>query len=146
FYSNVQVNMFTKKKFDSFGNWTSRRPWKEGKCAAKSRGNNSMQFAFPGVEPELIYYERYSGVIGCTREELFQIAGGIDYSSWGYDKCPLHSHRLSLDRVSLISSLIFEVRKKLLVAHHIYGLGQPFVYSYGGSGSDGSATHAENKL
>ncbi|GAB2301267.1 hypothetical protein Dimus_035300 [Dionaea muscipula] len=80
------VNMFTKKKFDSFGKWTSRRPWKEGKCAAKSRGNNSMQFAFPGVEPELIYYERYSGVIGCTREELFQIAGGIDYSSWGYDK------------------------------------------------------------
>ncbi|GAB2279460.1 hypothetical protein Dimus_014099 [Dionaea muscipula] len=75
-----------KKKLDSFGEWTSRRPWKERKCAAKARGNNSMQFALPGVEPELIYYGRYSGVIGCTRDELFQIAGGIDYCSWGYDK------------------------------------------------------------
>ncbi|GAB2300625.1 hypothetical protein Dimus_034659 [Dionaea muscipula] len=48
-----------------------------------------------------------------------------------FPQCPLHSHHLSLDGVSLISSLIFEVRKKLLVAHHIYGFGQPFVYRLG---------------
>ncbi|GAB2224434.1 hypothetical protein Droror1_Dr00005193 [Drosera rotundifolia] len=75
-----------EENLDSYREWTSRRPWKERKHAAKVRGNNSMQFALPGVTPELIYYGRHSGVLGRSRNELFQVVGGSDFSSNGYDK------------------------------------------------------------
>ena len=71
-----------EKKTDAFMEWTSRRPWKERKRAAKTRAATLLHIS----EPELIFYGKHSGVIGCTRDELYHIASDEELSTSGYDK------------------------------------------------------------
>ncbi|GAB4847545.1 hypothetical protein Ancab_026604 [Ancistrocladus abbreviatus] len=75
-----------EEKLDLFREWTSKKPWKERKRAAKARESNSSQLALNNTEPELIFYGRHSGVVGCTRDELYRPASFSDVSSCGYDK------------------------------------------------------------
>lgn len=66
--------------------WTSRRPWKDRKKAAKERVSVASQLASPTQDPELIYYGKNSGVVGLTRSEIYQICHGSDVLRCGYDK------------------------------------------------------------
>ncbi|GMH06552.1 hypothetical protein Nepgr_008392 [Nepenthes gracilis] len=75
-----------EEKVDSFQEWTSKRPWKARKCAAKAREGSSLQFALCSGDPELIFYGRHSGVVGCTREEVYRKFSISDISWCGYDK------------------------------------------------------------
>ncbi|KAL9253606.1 rRNA (cytosine-C(5))-methyltransferase NOP2C-like protein [Drosera capensis] len=84
--TSKEGELILEENLDSYREWTSRRPWKERKHAAKVRGNKSVQFFLLSVTPELIYYGRHSGVIGCSRNELFQVVADRDFSSNGYDK------------------------------------------------------------
>ncbi|XP_021759788.1 uncharacterized protein LOC110724659 [Chenopodium quinoa] len=71
-----------EKKVDVFKEWTSKRPWKERKRAAKAREVSPLQI----LEPELIFYGKHSGVIGCTRDELYQTVNDDELYACGYDK------------------------------------------------------------
>lgn len=70
---------------DTYREWTSKRPWKERRRAAKAKEN-----AVDSDYPELIYYGRHSGVIGLRRGELYQSICDSEVSSSGYDKVNLH--------------------------------------------------------
>ncbi|KAJ0234381.1 S-adenosyl-L-methionine-dependent methyltransferases superfamily protein [Hirschfeldia incana] len=68
---------------ETFKEWTSRRPYKERKQAAKTRNN----FVLPhDALPEIIFYGQSSGVIGLTKKELFRSLDQNDYANCGYDK------------------------------------------------------------
>ncbi|XP_021862224.1 uncharacterized protein [Spinacia oleracea] len=71
-----------EKKVDVFKEWTSKRPWKERKRAEKARAASPLQI----LEPELIFYGQHSGVIGCTRDELYQTVSDDELYTCGYDK------------------------------------------------------------
>lgn len=75
-----------EKKVDVFKEWTSKRPWKERKRAAKARAASPLQSTLHISEPELIFYGQHSGVIGCTRNELYQTVNDDELSTCGYDK------------------------------------------------------------
>ncbi|XP_057251523.1 uncharacterized protein LOC104895183 isoform X2 [Beta vulgaris subsp. vulgaris] len=75
-----------EKEVDVFKDWTSKRLWKERKRAAKARAASPLQLTLQVSEPELIFYGQHSGVIGCTRDELFQIANDDELCTRGYDK------------------------------------------------------------
>ncbi|KAI8536992.1 hypothetical protein RHMOL_Rhmol10G0300100 [Rhododendron molle] len=66
--------------------WTSRRPWKDKKKAAKARVTVASQLASSTQDPELIYYGKNSGVVGLTRSEIYQTFRGNDVLHCGYDK------------------------------------------------------------
>ncbi|KAG5529258.1 hypothetical protein RHGRI_029827 [Rhododendron griersonianum] len=66
--------------------WTSRRPWKDKKKAAKARVTVASQLASSTQDPELIYYGKNSGVVGLTRSEIYQTFCGNDVLRCGYDK------------------------------------------------------------
>ncbi|XP_009379387.1 rRNA (cytosine-C(5))-methyltransferase NOP2C isoform X1 [Pyrus x bretschneideri] len=68
----------------TFKEWTSRRPWKERKEAARVRKNGAVRSG--NQLPELIYYGRHSGVVGLTKSELYQTFRDSEYLSCGYDK------------------------------------------------------------
>ncbi|XP_068343359.1 rRNA (cytosine-C(5))-methyltransferase NOP2C-like isoform X2 [Pyrus communis] len=68
----------------TFKEWTSRRPWKERKEAARVRKNGAVRSG--NQLPELIYYGYHSGVVGLTRSELYQTFRDSEYLSRGYDK------------------------------------------------------------
>ncbi|KAM1701617.1 hypothetical protein ACFXTH_026978 [Malus domestica] len=68
----------------TFKEWTSRRPWKERKEAARVRKNGAVRSG--NQLPELIYYGRHSGVAGLTKSELYQTFRDSEYLSCGYDK------------------------------------------------------------
>lgn len=76
-----------EKKVDVFKEWTSKRPWKERKRAEKARAASPLQI----LEPELIFYGQHSGVIGCTRDELYQTVSDDELYTCGYDKVLLSS-------------------------------------------------------
>lgn len=69
-----------------FKAWTSKRPWKERRRAAKARKTNSLDLASQISDPELIFYGQHSGVIGCSRDEVYQTVGDNQLASIGYDK------------------------------------------------------------
>ncbi|KAI8537024.1 hypothetical protein RHMOL_Rhmol10G0302900 [Rhododendron molle] len=66
--------------------WTSRRPWKDKKKAAKARVTVASQLTSSTQDPELIYYGKNSGVVGLTRSEIYQTFRGNDVLRCGYDK------------------------------------------------------------
>lgn len=66
--------------------WTSRRPWKDRKKAAKARVTVASQLASSTQDPELIYYGKNSGVVGLTRSEIYETFRGNDVLRCGYDK------------------------------------------------------------
>ncbi|KAM1156173.1 hypothetical protein EV2_027666 [Malus domestica] len=68
----------------TFKEWTSRRPWKERKEAARVRKNGAVRSG--NQLPELIYYGRHSGVAGLTKSELYQTFRDSEYLICGYDK------------------------------------------------------------
>ncbi|KAK9948414.1 hypothetical protein M0R45_003990 [Rubus argutus] len=68
----------------TFKEWTSRRPWKERKEAAKIRKSGAVLSG--SQHPELIYYGCHSGVIGLKKSELHQAFCDIEFLSCGYDK------------------------------------------------------------
>ncbi|KAM1261596.1 hypothetical protein ACFX13_027556 [Malus domestica] len=68
----------------TFKEWTSRRPWKERKEAARVRKNGAIRSG--NQLPELIYYGCHSGVAGLTKSELYQTFRDREYLSCGYDK------------------------------------------------------------
>ncbi|KAH9621932.1 hypothetical protein KSS87_022211 [Heliosperma pusillum] len=74
------------KKLDIFKEWTSKRPWKERKNAEKARKANLSHLTTQIRDPEMIFYGRHSGVIGCTKDELYQIYSDDELSHRGYDK------------------------------------------------------------
>lgn len=70
-----------EEKADVFGGWTSRRPYKERKRAAKAREEVSQN-----ESPELIYYGRHSGVIGLSKSKLYEAISDTEASCSGYDR------------------------------------------------------------
>lgn len=76
----------SENKIDVFKGWTSKRPWKERRRAAKARKTNSLVLASQNSDPELIFYGQHSGVIGCSRDEVYRTVGDNLLSSFGYDK------------------------------------------------------------
>ncbi|KAJ8443605.1 hypothetical protein Cgig2_019587 [Carnegiea gigantea] len=76
----------SENKIDMFKGWTSKRPWKERRRAAKARKTNSLELASQISVPELIFYGQHSGVIGCSRDEIYRTVGDNLLSSFGYDK------------------------------------------------------------
>uniref|UniRef100_A0A7C9AVA1 SAM-dependent MTase RsmB/NOP-type domain-containing protein n=1 Tax=Opuntia streptacantha TaxID=393608 RepID=A0A7C9AVA1_OPUST len=79
----------SEKKVEVFKEWTSKRPWKERKQAAKARKTNSLELASQVSDPELIFYGQHSGVIGCSRDEVYRAVDDNQFSSFGYDKSVL---------------------------------------------------------
>ncbi|KAL6224478.1 hypothetical protein ACLB2K_003333 [Fragaria x ananassa] len=68
----------------TFKEWTSRRPWKERKQAARIRKGGVV---YSGTQqPELIYYGCQSGVVGLKKSELYQTFCDSQILSCGYDK------------------------------------------------------------
>ncbi|XVF59785.1 hypothetical protein PTKIN_Ptkin07bG0304000 [Pterospermum kingtungense] len=76
----------SEEKDDKFGEWTSRRPWKERKRAAKAREGKSSQLTAVSENPELIFYGRHSGVVGLSKNELYKTINDLQVSRCGYDK------------------------------------------------------------
>ncbi|KAB1199445.1 Multisite-specific tRNA:(cytosine-C(5))-methyltransferase trm4b [Morella rubra] len=74
------------EKRDAFREWTSRRPYKERKKATKTRKTDASQLVLGTHHPELVFYGRHSGVVGLTRNELYQTVCDNEVSSQGYDK------------------------------------------------------------
>ncbi|PQQ03244.1 uncharacterized protein Pyn_20701 [Prunus yedoensis var. nudiflora] len=68
----------------TFKEWTSRRPWKERKKAARVRKSGAVHSG--NQLPELIYYGRHSGVVGLNKSELYQTFRDGELLSCGYDK------------------------------------------------------------
>ncbi|KAM1529104.1 hypothetical protein ACFX1Z_018353 [Malus domestica] len=68
----------------TFKEWTSRRPWKERKQAARIRKSGAVPSG--NQLPDLIYYGCHSGVVGLTKSELYQTFREDEYLSYGYDK------------------------------------------------------------
>ncbi|OWM68204.1 probable 28S rRNA (cytosine-C(5))-methyltransferase isoform X2 [Punica granatum] len=74
-----------EEKVDVFGEWTARRPWKERKRAARQRKLGSAMIG--SVQPpEIIFYGQNSGVVGLSKDELYQSVQNSDVSDFGYDK------------------------------------------------------------
>ncbi|XP_009614511.1 rRNA (cytosine-C(5))-methyltransferase NOP2C isoform X1 [Nicotiana tomentosiformis] len=66
--------------------WKSRRPWKERKKEAIAREKGVSKLFSPTQEPELIFYGRYSGVVGLTKNELYKKMPTTEVLQLGYDK------------------------------------------------------------
>lgn len=74
------------EKANAYKEWTSRKPWKDRKKAAKARVTVASQLPSPTQEPELIYYGKNSGVVGLTRSEIYHTFRDNDVLRCGYDK------------------------------------------------------------
>ncbi|KAK6924496.1 SAM-dependent methyltransferase RsmB/NOP2-type [Dillenia turbinata] len=73
-----------EERVDAFKEWTSRRPWKERKLAAKAAVKGQ---SVKGLRnPELIFYGPHSGVIGLTKDEVYESASSEKMTTEGYDK------------------------------------------------------------
>ncbi|XP_064934367.1 uncharacterized protein LOC135587188 isoform X1 [Musa acuminata AAA Group] len=68
---------------DIFAEWTAKRSWRERKKAAKA-GNIADLDQIKSTSPELIFYGRYSGVVGLCKNELFRAVDEPSFS--GYDR------------------------------------------------------------
>ncbi|MBA0851052.1 hypothetical protein Goshw_012202, partial [Gossypium schwendimanii] len=75
-----------EEKDERFREWTSRRPWKERKRAAKARETMSLQSVTTSENPELIFYGRHSGVVGLSKNKLYKTMSDLEVLSCGYDK------------------------------------------------------------
>ncbi|XAR73767.1 16S rRNA (cytosine(967)-C(5))-methyltransferase [Bertholletia excelsa] len=75
-----------EENVDIYKEWTSRRPWKERKRAAKERASGASLLASQIQDPELIFYGKDAGVVGLSRSELYQNLTGSEILQYGYDK------------------------------------------------------------
>ncbi|URE29372.1 NOL1/NOP2/sun family [Musa troglodytarum] len=66
-----------------FAEWTAKRSWRDRKKAAKA-GNIADLDQIKSTPPELIFYGRYSGVVGLCKNELFCAVDEPSFS--GYDR------------------------------------------------------------
>lgn len=73
-------------KSEVYGEWKSRRPWKERKKEAIAREKGVSKLFSPTQEPELIFYGRHSGVVGMRKNELYQKMPISEVLQLGYDK------------------------------------------------------------
>lgn len=69
-----------------YGEWKSRRLWKERKKEAIAREKGVSKLFSPTQEPELIFYGRHSGVVGMRKNELYQKMPISEVLQLGYDK------------------------------------------------------------
>ena len=72
------------EKVEKFKEWTSRRTWKERKQAARAREKGVTIPA--SQQPELIFYGKRSGVVGLSKDELYQTVSDVEMLSCGYEK------------------------------------------------------------
>ncbi|XP_020580548.1 uncharacterized protein LOC110024747 isoform X2 [Phalaenopsis equestris] len=75
-----------KNEEDTFKEWTSKRTWKDRKDATKRKTATNDLTSLECSEPELIFYGRYSGVVGMSRNNLFHTVDAVESSTSGYDK------------------------------------------------------------
>ncbi|XP_027180182.1 5-methylcytosine rRNA methyltransferase NSUN4 isoform X2 [Coffea eugenioides] len=73
-------------KSEIYKEWTSRRPWKERKKASKARENGAYKLFSQTHDPELIYYGRDSGVVGLSKNKVYEHLNDYKVSKYGYDK------------------------------------------------------------
>lgn len=93
-----------EEKDERFREWTSRRPWKERKRAAKARETMFLQSVTASENPELIFYGRHSGVVGLSKNKLYKTMSDLKVSSCGYDKVKLY---LVLNHLRKFTFLLF---------------------------------------
>lgn len=91
-----------------FREWTARRPWKERKRAARQRQIGSSKIGSVLQPPELIFYGKNSGVIGLTKDELYQSVHETVVFDCGYDK--VSSKYISLSLLKLCCLIFLIVR------------------------------------
>ncbi|XP_027076607.1 rRNA (cytosine-C(5))-methyltransferase NOP2C-like [Coffea arabica] len=73
-------------KSEIYKEWTSRRPWKERRKASKARENGAYKLFSQTQDPELIYYGRDSGVVGLSKNKVYEHLNDCKVSKYGYDK------------------------------------------------------------
>ncbi|XWS66767.1 hypothetical protein CRYUN_Cryun05aG0228800 [Craigia yunnanensis] len=78
-----------EEKYDKFREWTSKKPWKERKKAAKAREAKSSHLVAVSENPELIFYGRHSGIVGLSKIELYKTVSDLEVLSYGYNKLKL---------------------------------------------------------
>lgn len=81
----------------TFGEWTSKRSYKDRKNASKLKNSIGSQLALATSEPELFFYGKNSGVVGLQRTELFSVADNAEASNLGYDKV---LHEICVKRIA----------------------------------------------
>ncbi|KAL5728998.1 hypothetical protein ACHQM5_002012 [Ranunculus cassubicifolius] len=74
--------LITEEGREIFKEWTPKRSWKERR-ASKTRNNIT---SCENQEPELIFYGKYSGVVGHSKSEVCRMSRTSDSSDFGYDK------------------------------------------------------------
>ncbi|KAM3394485.1 putative protein isoform X2 [Capsicum galapagoense] len=74
------------EKSEVYREWKSRRPWKERKKEAIAKEKGVSKLFSPTQEPELIFYGRFSGVVGMRKNELYQKKPISEVLQLGYDK------------------------------------------------------------
>nr|GMC57426.1 probable 28S rRNA (cytosine-C(5))-methyltransferase [Ipomoea batatas]GME13506.1 probable 28S rRNA (cytosine-C(5))-methyltransferase [Ipomoea batatas] len=85
----VSANLVSESRNESeevYKEWKSRRPWKERKREAIAREKGLSKVFSPTQEPELIFYGTNSGVVGLTKNKLYQRAHCGYVFEFGYDK------------------------------------------------------------
>lgn len=89
-YFNFSINRVDEfpsgENSEVYREWKSRRPWKERKKEATAREKSVSKLFSPTQEPELIFYGRYSGVVGLTKNELYKKMPMTEVLQLGYDK------------------------------------------------------------
>ncbi|CAK7334245.1 unnamed protein product [Dovyalis caffra] len=83
---SISCEYALEEKQDTFREWSSRRPWKERKRAARAREHAASIVVSETDHPELIFYGQASGVVGLSKTELYRIVSSSEVSSYGYDK------------------------------------------------------------
>lgn len=79
----IVTGLSGKNDPDIFAEWTAKRSWRDRKKAAKA-GNIADLDQIKSTSPELIFYGRYSGVVGLCKNELFRAVDEPSFS--GYDR------------------------------------------------------------
>ncbi|CAH9098557.1 unnamed protein product [Cuscuta epithymum] len=76
----------SQNQLEVYKEWKSRRPWKERRREALAREKGYSNFSSPTQEPELLFYGKKSGVVGLTRNTLYQRVHCGNVYGFGYDK------------------------------------------------------------
>lgn len=74
------------KSGDIYGEWTSRKTWKERKQSRMAQQMNNSKKSSEPREPELIFYGKSSGIVGLKKLDVFQNGNELDASKTGYNK------------------------------------------------------------
>ncbi|GLJ45248.1 hypothetical protein SUGI_0952370 [Cryptomeria japonica] len=71
---------------DTYGEWTSKRTWKERRNSRRAPQFIDLKSSLEPKEPEMIFYGKESGIVGLKKSSVFQNGNGQDISEAGYDK------------------------------------------------------------